>query len=79
MQSTMLNLVNQFLMEKGRATVGPTDGLYSAGLLDSMEMLELMLYLNNHDTRIDVSLNGTNYNLEEMDSVEKLEKLKHKA
>lgn len=78
MQKTMLRAVNDFLSSKGKPSVGPTDTLYSSGLLDSLDMCELMLTLNNEGLRVDVEQNGTNLILDQMDTVEKLELIRHK-
>lgn len=77
MQKTLLELVNEFLAEKNRGSVGPKDTLYSSGLLDSMDMCELMLFLNSKGARVDPKLDGSRFVLAEMDSVELLEKIKH--
>ena len=78
MQKSMLDAVNEFLNSKGKPTVGPQDALYSSGLLDSMDMMELMLTLNNEGLRVDVEADGTNLILAQMDTVENLEKIRHK-
>ncbi len=78
MQKTMLELVNEFLISKGRPTVGPTDTLYSSGLLDSMDMCELMLFLQNNGKWVDPTLNGSQLDLGEMDTAELLDKIVRK-
>ncbi len=72
----MLELVNDFLVSKGKPIVGPTDTLYSSGLLDSMDMMELMLYLNNCGARVEVEVDGSTLVLAQMDTVENLEKIR---
>ncbi len=72
MQTKLLKLVNEFLSSKGRPHVGVTDTLYSSGLLDSMDMLELMLFLNDHKFLLLLGTTGALFNLKEMDSVEKM-------
>lgn len=71
----MLDLVNEFLVSKDRPTVGYTDTLYSSGILDSMDMVELRLFLNNNGIWVEPTLNGSQLDLSEMDSVELLEKI----
>jgi hypothetical protein len=78
MEISMLDLVNEFLVEKGRPSVGYTDTLYSSGLLDSMEMCELMLFLQNNGKWVDPTLNGSQLDLSQMDSAELLEKIVRK-
>lgn len=72
----MLELVNQFLTEKGKPTIGMNDTLYSSGLLDSMDMLELSLFLQTHDDPVNVPYKGVNFILSEMDTIANLEKIR---
>ena len=72
MQETLLRLVNEFLTSKGRENVGVKDTLHSSGLLDSMDMLELMLFLNVHGYLLLLGTTGARFNLNEMDSVENM-------
>lgn len=69
----MLELVNEFLLSKGKPSIGRTDTLYSSGLLDSMDMVELRFFLNDNGIWVEPSLDGSRRNLDEMDTVEKLE------
>lgn len=78
MENQMLQLVNKFLAEKGKPTVGYKDPLYSSGLLDSMEMVELMLFLEEQEARVNVAVDGTNFVLDSIDSAEKLDNAKVK-
>ncbi len=74
----MLDLVNEFLTSKGKPTVGYTDTLYSSGLLDSMDMCELMIFLQNNGKWVEPTLNGSQRDLSEMDSAERLEQIVRK-
>lgn len=74
MEKSMLDLVNEFLKSKGRPEVGYTDPIYSSGLLDSMDMCELMIFLQNNGKWVEPTLNGSQRDLSEMDTVESLEK-----
>jgi hypothetical protein len=76
MKKTMLERVNEFLTSKKRPNIGLKDTLYSSGLLDSMEMLELSLFLQNNGDPINVPLTGTNLIFDEMDTIENLEKIR---
>lgn len=78
MENTMLKLVNEFLTSKDKPTVDYNDTLYSSGLLDSMDMMELMLFLNNKGERVNVTVDGSQLVLDEMDSVKKLEQIRDK-
>jgi hypothetical protein len=67
----ILDQVNEFLTSKGKPIVGAQDALYSSGLLDSMEIVELVLTLG--PTNIPVT--GKEFMLEYIDTVEKIERL----
>lgn len=75
MEKSMLELVNEFLMSKEKPTVGYKDTIYSSGLLDSMDMCELMIFLQNNGKWVEPTLNGSQRDLSEMDTVENLEKI----
>lgn len=75
MKQEILKLTNNFLMSKGKPCIEITDTLYSSGILDSMDMVELRLYLNNNGIWVEPTLEGSQLNLDEMDTVEKLEKI----
>jgi len=68
---SILDQVNEFLTSRGKPTVGPTDALYSSGLLDSMEVVELVLILGPAN----IPVTGKEFMLDYIDSVEKIEKL----
>ena len=68
---TILETVNNFLTARGKPTVGPQDALYSSGLLDSMEVVELVLTLGPSN----IPVTGKEFMLEYIDSVEKIERL----
>ena len=67
----ILDLVNEFLVARGKPMVGPQDALYSSGLLDSMEVVELVLTLGPAN----IPVTGKEFMLEYIDSAEKIEKL----
>lgn len=66
----VLEKVNEFLASKNKPAVGRQDALYSSGLLDSMEIVELILTLGP----MNVPVTGAEFELEYIDSVEKIEK-----
>ena len=45
MDKKILDIINEYLRLKNKPEVGFEDSLYSSGLLDSLEMFELIMFL----------------------------------
>ena len=66
MDENILKLINEFILKKRKMVVNFNTELYSSGLLDSLDMLELVLFLESKDL---VIKNKTNHLMFIMDKI----------
>ena len=71
----VLKQVNDFLMDRGKPSILMTDTIWSSGLLDSLEMFELVLYFDKMNTPLNKSnltQKSVLIDLSELDTIEKI-------
>jgi|TARA_R110002020_G_scaffold236713_1_gene448996 acyl carrier protein len=70
----ILVIVNDFLAESDKGEVTAKDALYTSGLLESIEMFELLINIENAGIRLKPLLTNSSMKLplENVDSVEKM-------
>ena len=70
----ILNIVNDHLSTCGKENIRSGDKLYSSGLLDSIEMFELLVILERNGVRLKTQHTNVNMRLplEKYDTVEKI-------
>lgn len=66
----LLDLVNKFLKDKNKDIINKYDHLHSSGLLDSLDMLELVLFLERN--KFNLKLKGLKLDMSIVDTVENI-------
>jgi len=75
MEHPILNLVNEFLKSKKKPPVTFNSTLYSSGLLDSLDMFELILFLENQSYKIKNKVSNLHSIMDQIDTPAKIETL----
>ena len=76
MKNSLLDLVNSFLKENSKPPVSYSDSLYFSGILDSLDILNLILFLENNKILLDkraLYQETLKIDLSMIDSVEQIE------
>ncbi len=68
-------IVEEFVYEKSGVTINISCPIYSIGLLDSLEMLELVMELESYNLKLDFEDKNVGNKLDKLDTIEDM--IKH--